>query len=94
MGEFHTTYLVFHISIAIVCVIVYLAVEYYVVPELIEKEDRPMVAKYADYGLTAALALLGIGSLLSTYLDTKYDDGFIERCLALTKKVGGRIRWR
>jgi hypothetical protein len=94
MGEFHATYLIFHIGIAIVCVVGYLFIQYYLVPNVVEKEDRVMVAKYTEYALTASLTLLTIGSLLSTYLDTKYEDTFIERCLALTKKVGGRIRWR
>jgi hypothetical protein len=94
MGEFHATYLLFHIFIAFCCVIGYLFIQYYLVPNVVEQEDRVMVSKYTDYALTATLTLLTIGSLLSTYLDTKYEDGFIERCLALTKKVGGRIRWR
>ena len=94
MGGFHKSYLVFHISIAFCCVLGYLFIQYYLVPNVVEAEDKAVVANYTNYALTASLALLGIGSLLSTYLDTKYEDGFIERCLALTKKVGGRIRWR
>lgn len=69
MGAHKHTYRIFNIIVAVVLIIAYFVVEYYVIPEHVNADKKSMAASYSSYALTGILSLLAIGSMIAEHFD-------------------------
>lgn len=69
MGVHKHRYRIFNIIIAVVLIVAYFVIEYYVIPEHVHADKKSMAASYSSYALTGALAFLAIGSMVAEHFD-------------------------
>jgi hypothetical protein len=69
MGIHKHRYRFFNIIIAIVLILAYFVIEYYVIPVHVDSDKKSMAASYSSYALTGLLSLLAIGSMIAEHFD-------------------------
>ena len=67
--SYHSTYLLFHISLGAAALVAYLVIVYYAVPNFVESDKHAMATSYTNYGFTAFGFMLTLGSLLAQRYD-------------------------
>jgi hypothetical protein len=69
MGVHKHRYRIFNIIFAIIVIIAYFVLEYYIIPEYLPADKKAMAASYSSYALTGILCILGIGSMVAEHFD-------------------------
>jgi hypothetical protein len=69
MGSHKHTYRIFNIIVALIVIIAYFILEYFVIPEFVEDKKKGMAASYSSYALTGILCLLGVGAMVAEHFD-------------------------